>query len=147
MIRLATVEDIPVVFELCTAAISENPHLSGKKNDQKLYDTIYTFIMAPNEEKILLVAEQNELVGLLMGFSVEAPFMDALETYELLWWVKPEYRKTKDNLNLFRAYNYWAMKLGADCINSGSVHGWKDLSKFYKRQGFFPAETTYRKLK
>lgn len=106
------------------------------------------WLLSPKTERIIFVSVKDNLTGLLAAFASPLLFSDARQAYEVVWWVQPEYRKHRDSIRLFSAYEFWAKEIGCTSIQTSFVHGgnWTDLSEFYERRGYVRTETSYKKV-
>lgn len=145
MLRLATVSDLYSVKDLCYRCWEEMPSTPGSIDYEKALDTI-TYYLTPKTEHIVLLAEdKGKPFGLLVAFASPVFFGLEYESYELIWYVLPEYRKHRDAIRLHKAYEAWAVKIGCDHVCSSEVHGWPSLEKYYLRNGYVKSQTSYRK--
>ena len=109
-------------------------------DEYKVAQGITDFLNAPGTEKIVILAttEDGTNVGLIAGVCSEAPFSTKKLAYEMVWWMEPQYRKSRLALELSNAFEYWTQKVGAD-INQMSLvecdHS-DSLEKYYKRKGY-----------
>lgn len=145
MIRLATVDDIPELFRLCVQCHEEyghNPPMSEAKSKDLLYD----YIASDHTERVVFVSQSKDITGLLMGVITPAFYSFHRQAYELVWWVRPEFRRSRDAIRLFLAYELWAEKMGAFSINTSSVNDWNSLDRLYLSRGYRKTEQSYRKV-
>jgi GNAT superfamily N-acetyltransferase len=63
--------------------------------------------------------------------------------HELFWWVEPEQRG--HGLKLLKALEEWARDRGAQSFQMGGMRALKNLDNIYKRVGYEPSESIYRK--
>ncbi len=95
---------------------------------------------------ICIVADVNQkLVGCLYGIATEFYFSDFLVCTELIWWVDEDYRNTSTGIKLFKAFEFWAKRIGAQYLSAVNTEGTTDLSKLYNHSGYHLAESTYVK--
>lgn len=98
-------------------------------------------IAAVNEPKRFFcgVAEQdNEIVGAMLGVSMNMLFSSSKMASELGLFVRPAYRGGRAGLKLVRAFEEWARNNGCSLITVGVSAGITDerAVKFYEKLGF-----------
>ncbi len=90
----------------------------------------------------------QELVGVLVGVTIQQCMTDVVLGQEIMWYVQPEHRKSLDSLRLLGLFEAWAKKRGAHGMimaRFGSTGDDDKLGKFYRKRGFQEIETHYLK--
>lgn len=98
------------------------------------------------KDSVLICWEEDEnLQGLIAGQATEVLFNRDKVATELIWWVEPAYRKGEAASQLLGAFNYWAEFVGCRYVQMVGLQNdySKALDRYYKREGFRIAETTY----
>lgn len=140
MLKIATIEDYSIILKLISNFYSTLP-TSALFNKDKIEGIIKSFLVAPKEEKVVLLHGE---VGLLAAMIQPFHFgIDPIAT-ELAWWVEPEARKNNVGKELVEAFEFWAKKLNCTYI-AMSCYADVDLGKFYQSLGYALHEKTYIK--
>ena len=143
MIRLATEED---TFDLLVLTKNFMKEAGGFFRFSK--DKVETFLKSSlgNPDSVIIVAEHDgQVVGMLIGFVTEHPFIDTRVATEIGFYVSPEHRGGRKAIRLAKAFEEWAMSKSADDLVLGDVKAIKDLSGFYNKLGYTPTEGLYVK--
>jgi hypothetical protein len=148
MIRLATNQDTLTVVDLLREFLSETSYeqaeVAGRNRDH-LCKLVWTF---QQYGYIWLAYIDKQPVGVLM--SVQEPNMwlpSAKELREVVWYVKPEHRRSTIGGKLFLTY----CQKGEELLQSGEIQGYFTTkmtttdSIDYESRGFRQTEVTYIK--
>ncbi|MHA2084301.1 MAG: GNAT family N-acetyltransferase [Candidatus Thorarchaeota archaeon] len=107
------------------------------------------FLDAANREDfgVFVLCNGNEIVGMFVCFATPCFFSDAVQAVEIVWYVDPEHRGSKEALKLLDVYEEWARKHGAVCANLMNVDILKGakVAKLYGRKGYTLTENTFVK--
>lgn len=151
-IKVADDKDSKILLELLLDAGKDSPYGDLEPDVDVLKSAISSYLEAPVREKVVLLLIQEKLIiGLLVAQSqLDHPFFgDKKIAMELVWWVKPEYRKGKEALKLLKVYEHWAEHI-AECsiVTLGLFHNGmeKTLDKYYRRKGYTITESSYMKV-
>lgn len=148
MIRLATNQDTLVAVALLREFLSETSYPQAevaRDNLEHLCKLVWTF---KQYGYIWLAYVKDEPVGLLM--SVKEPNMwlpTARELKEIVWYVKPEHRRSTIAGKLFLSY----CQKGEELLKLGEIQGYFTTrmtttdSIDYESRGFRQTEVTYIK--
>jgi hypothetical protein len=82
---------------------------------------------------------------MIIGFCDSLPFSSDRVAAELAWWVDEDKRGSRDSLLLFKAYEDWALRVGAKIKQMAMLDDVTNLAAFYEKQGYRPAERSYIK--
>lgn len=93
--------------------------------------------------------EEGDLIGIVAG--VKFPLWMSPEHtagQEIMYYVKPEFRRSKAGKKLFNAFEKWAREVGADYVTvaSPSNENEKRLGTMYESKGYSPVERHYTKV-
>lgn len=94
---------------------------------------------------LILSMDGEEAVGLLGIKAFVLPVNDLKIAQEILWWVEPEYRKSRRGLELYMAGEYWAKKVGCSLMQMVSQETFPEVEVFYERKGYRKAEQAWIK--
>lgn len=148
MLRLATLEDEDQILTLLKNFFNSTIYSSGFMDEDKVRVLIKACTDPLIKENVVLVWEdKGKVVGLIAGQWTELIFNEDKVATELVWWVEPEYRKTEAAHQLLGAFEYWADWCGCKSIQMYSLSNEYSnvLERFYKKQGYKLAETSYVK--
>lgn len=101
----------------------------------------------PNLLMLGLVRSDGELLGVLLGLKTLLSTSFSPVATELLWYVKPEYRRGKYALQMVREFEKWAEAEGCHMISMGNManDSMDRTGKFYERLGYKLSEQTFYK--
>lgn len=108
-IRLATLEDIPLILDLGELMVAESRFRHYGLNRAKTAKTLATMIGQP-AHSIILLAERSagEAAGMLAGYMVDFFFCDAVVAQDRFFFVRPEARGSSAAIKLLVAFRRWA---------------------------------------
>lgn len=100
-----------------------------------------------NKLMVGLCQDDGTILGVLLGCQTFVPTSFSPVAIELLWYVKPEYRKGKYALQMVREFEKWAKAQGCEMISMGNManSSMATTGKFYERLGYKLSEQTYFK--
>lgn len=141
MIRFATVAD----RERCIALLKESHVAAGfawpfrGANAEALFHHHVT-----NADACCIVLDFDGMAqGLLMATAFDHPFGAGRFAKETVWFVSPVARG-RGAIRMLDAYEAWAKEQGCVAIGMASLAS-NDVSSFYARRGYAPAETHFLK--
>jgi len=94
---------------------------------------------------VLLVEEEEEIVGFLVGVIGSTLFSKDLIAIELGWYLLPEHRNAKTGLKLVDAFEKWSQNKNCKHVSMVDIDTLKDLKPLYERRGYVLTEKTYVK--
>ena len=148
MLRMATPEDTERVLELSMNFFEAAKLPYGEVNEAKARNVI-EHCRSPLEPTSVLILweEQGKVQGLLAGQLTETLLNTDKVATELIWWVEPEYRKGEAGKALLGAFEYWAEWNNCRYVQMIGLQNEysKTLDRYYRKEGFHIAETTYIK--
>ena len=146
-LRLATLDDIPVLLDFAKNFHKVSPYRGMRFNTQKGIDFLKGIITGSKTEGVVLVAlKDGEPIGMLVGACTEPVFTSARVAMELGWWIEPEFRSTRASLLIYTAYEDWAKRVGCSHVQGAYLTGISpELDKFYKKRGYTQVESSYLK--
>jgi GNAT superfamily N-acetyltransferase len=144
-LKIATPEDAPAILSLLLEFHEEGPYAGTLPADPVVVlDSVEAGLATQKTDQIIILALDEEVpVGLLVGIMQPFPFSTARHATESIWFVRPDHRRSKAGPKLYEAFEYWAHKLGASVIHTGSPVS--RLDKWYERKGYKPIEKVYAK--
>jgi GNAT superfamily N-acetyltransferase len=144
MIRLAEPQDISQLFLLSLGFIEESGY-GLTPNPEKIVKLIRSFMN--DADKILLVIEDKEIVGMLGASVTESYFSNDRIAQELVWFVDPKYRGHRDSIKLIDAYERWAKMSKCSVIQLSTILDLVEgkVEKFYNRRGYKRVESAFIK--
>lgn len=147
-LRLATLEDIPVLLRFAKNFHQASPYRSMRFNTEKGRKFLEGIISGRNTEGIVIVALKDDVpIGMLVGSCAEPVFSSAKIATELGWWIEEEHRATRASILIYSAYEDWAMRVGCTHVQGAYLPGVSpDLDQFYKSRGYSQVESSYLKV-
>lgn len=144
-LKLATAEDYPHIIRMARAFHQASPYADLEFSEEKCEQMFRLYLTGDKRELVIILAVGESPFGMIVGFANSIPFSNEKIAAELAWWVDEERRGTKDSLLLFKAYEDWAVRIGAKVSQMAMLDDVTNLSKFYIKQGYAPAERSYVK--
>lgn len=147
MLKLATKEDSSYIKEMCLKFLMFSPYSRLDCDITKIDTAILALVEDPDKSVVILgIPEQDKPCGML-GMSLNSlPFNDAKVATEIAWWMDEEHRKTRLSLEMFKAAEYWAKRVGASFVQFSSLSvSDPSVDKFYTRQGYEMTEKAFLK--
>ena len=135
-IRSAIESDIPSILELAKIMHDESRFRIFNYNKEKMEVLITNLIT--NDCGILILAEENKLLGGIMGIVAEHYFGHDKSASDLGLFVNPDNRNSKIGIRLIKEYINKAKEKGAVDILIRNTTGYKFeyVGKLYKAMGF-----------
>lgn len=120
---------------------SASPYTSLEFSEERCRQLFESYLAGDKRSLVIILA----VGGMIIGFCDSPPFSSDRMATELAWWVDEDKRGSRDSLLLFKAYEDWALRVGAKIKQMAMLDDVTDLSKFYEKQGYRPAERSYIK--
>lgn len=135
--------DIPDLIPLVELAYRDLPYTTS-------FDSVRVeqfLLNLPHGYMLGLVGSNGVLQGVLLGTVTFLSTSFSPVATELLWYVKPEYRRGKYALQMVREFEKWAKAQGCQMISMGNManNSMETTGKFYQRLGYKLSEQTYFK--
>ena len=148
-IRLATEKDYDDVLRMSKSFFEASTYNRLTYTSDGIENLFNEYLKSDKTEIIVLVLvnESDEPIGMLVGAKSVPFFTTEFIASELAWWVDPEYRKTRQSIDLVKAYEVWAKKVGCSVVtmaNIPTLNGEK-IGKLYEKLGYFKNEVSYMK--
>lgn len=146
MIRFPKEEDYTSLLRMSRAFAEASPYRDLTVSEEGVQKILSSFLLSDKTEQMVLLASDGDNVfGMIAGYSVENYLWKERTVHELIWWVDPEHRRTRDSLLLFRAFELWADKIQAKQIVFSDIPEVTDLGGFYQKKGYRKLETSWVK--
>lgn len=154
MLKLADAGDYPHIIRMARAFHQASPYADLEFSEEKCEQMFRLYLAGDKRELVIILAvpeakepsvQREGPFGMIVGFANSIPFSNEKVAAELAWWVDEDKRGTKDSLLLFKAYEDWAVRIGAKVSQMAMLDEVTNLSKFYVKQGYAPAERSYVK--
>jgi len=149
-LRHAEETDFENISNSVFKAFTESPYKDQYTfNQQRVVSVLKHMHSLGKQGAILLIAEDKEknIVGLFLAMlSFTSAGLEPMAS-EILWWVSPDYRKTRLSITFIEAFEFWASKLGVTKLVLGSMENnhVNAIDKFYRKRGYTLTERTYFK--
>lgn len=129
MLRLAERRDFDEVNRMMREFHAQSPYSCLEYDENKVWQN-FKFYLKNKKEMIIILSEQDEKPrGFIVGALSCPPFSSSIVASELAWWMDEDYRKTKDSLLLFDAYQDWTKRVGAKMCHMALLSSSPDLSR------------------
>lgn len=147
MIRLATPNDITYVRDMCIKFLKFSPYGNLPYDIHKIEDSFYSLIEDKNISIVLLSTDTYDIPKGMLAIKLGGlPFSGATVAHEVVWWMEEEDRKTRQAIEMFKAAEYWAQKVGAAYMQFSSLSvSDEGVDRFYTRQGYTMTEKAFLK--
>lgn len=145
-LKLAQEEDYGECLRMAKAFHEVSPYSSVPMDEDKVRLLFDVYREKPDQLLVLLACAQEKPIGLLVATCQELYFSKTKAAGEIIWWVDEPYRKSTGGLKLYRAFEFWAKKIGASFITGVNTTGATDVSKVYVKNGYHLAESTFLKV-
>lgn len=148
-VRPATKDDFIEMIKLAVLMHSESPVYNKlPMNLLKLQTLGMASIDRPDEYLLLVVIEEEKVIGMLGAVAVEEFFGPAITTCDLFLYVHPDHRGGLKALRLIKKYEKWAQSLDAIRINLGVTTGIfvEETGKLFEAAGFNQSGHQYTKV-
>lgn len=144
--RQATLLDMLLIAPLSVRYAEEADTKSNPvQQDYALQSAAQTIMM--EDGCLLLVFDDNKLVGFLWGFCCPLPWNPAKMAMDTILYVEPEYRGSRAAYKLVQGWEAWAKEKGATHVQLSVASGIHEeqTAEFYQRLGYSHVGTEYRK--
>lgn len=138
-LRLATVEDIPLIKKMADKFISNSPF--SKLKDENTIETLIQNFVNGDKENVLVILYED--IGMLAAIRIPFMFGSIYQASEIAWWVEPDKRGNKAGKALMEAFEFWAKKVGCSLITMGCLT--EEVGKIYAKNGYKLYVNTYAK--
>lgn len=145
MLRLATEQDWPEVLRMAHSFYKASPYNVLDFSEVSCRSLFDRYLQGDKTDLIIILAAAESPYGMILGHASPTPFSTLKVASELAWWVDESYRSTRDSLLLFKAYEDWAVRIGATICQMAMLDESTNLEKFYLKNGYKPAERSYIK--
>lgn len=143
MIRLATVEDVPVLVHLGMRFLKETPYHVHLAASPTHLEELAQAIIASDDGAIFVAERAGTVVGCLALHVFAHPMSGERTANELVWWVNPESRGV--GALLLTRGEAWAKAMGATCLQMVAPQTAPKVAAFYEHLGFTPVETMFQR--
>ena len=149
-LKIATVEDIPYIYEILEEFFNQTNFNSLEMDPPKVHDFVSDMILNKENNVIILsVDEDNIPMGIICATIQEHLFSRDRGAFELVWYVKKDHRKSRTGITLLNALEFWARKTECRFLQLGSAQGIEEqelVERLYERKGFVPVEKNFIKV-
>lgn len=147
MVREATELDLLKLMELGRDyALEANYHDSLPYDEEFAVNSAINSLLHPNYN-IFVAVHEGEVVGFLWGSVSPMPWSPALIAIDNILYIKPEHRGRILGVRLIKAYEEWAIGMGAKQVSISIASGLNEdkTCKLYERLGYHSVGRQYRK--
>lgn len=146
-LHIADISNLEELVEMSIKFHQSSTYSHLKYDKQKLRDTLITLINDKQSSLVLTTLDtEGKPVGMLIFKVQSLPFSYETVAAEIAWWMEPEARNSRQSLEMFKAGEYWARKVGANYIQYSSLSSSdENVDKFYLRQGYTMTEKAFLK--
>ena len=122
-----------------------SPYNGLEFSEEKCNGLFQSYLAGDKKSLVIILAVDEGPYGMIIGLSDSLPFSLDRVAMELAWWVDEDKRGSRDSLLLFKAYEDWALRVGAKIKQMAMLDDVTNLAAFYEKQGYRPAERSYIK--
>ena len=148
-LKILEQSDLERFIVLCKKFFDNSPYEDKSFSYEKVKDLAQQIIDSDKSESIVILLHDGEQAqGFIVGLTSETPFGTDKVAVELAWWVEPEYRGTRKSLELMKAYEAWARKVGCQIVQMGYIENSspEKLAEIYNRNGYTLQEKGFWKV-
>lgn len=148
MLKIATWDDFFDIRDMLEKFSQASPYKEITLDVQKMESIIEKILGGDKSEALILLYIVNERpVGLLVGMKTEMNLNYDKIAHELIWWVEPQYRGGRAGIELFKAFEFWAKKVGCKLVQMSLVEteDAPKVQKIYSKFGYKPTERAFLK--
>lgn len=145
MLRLATIEDYGEVLRMARAFHKSSPYSEITFSEDVCSALFDQYLLGDKTGLIIILSVDESPYGMVIGHCAAPPFSTEKVASEVAWWVDEDHRGSKDSILLLKAYEDWALRVGASVCQVAMLDDVTDLQRFYQRQGYHPAERSFIK--
>ena len=148
--RIATLDDIPDILEMCRALVDEtnehNTFVNIPLHEGKTTNMLRRYIQSPDLYFTGIAEIEGEIVGALFGYIGEYYFCHNKLATDIAWYVKPEFRGTFAGVILLKQFERWASAHGASevCIAIATGIYAERTGNLLEKRGFNHVGGTYK---
>lgn len=145
-LRVARDEDIPTLLSFARNFHRASNYKTLKFDTAKGIEFLKMAIKSP-EYIVLIALVAEKPVGFIVGAINQPVFSSSRIAVELGWWIEPNHRHTRASALIYQAYEDWAKRVGADCVQGAYLPGVSPaLDEFYKKRGYLQVESSFLKV-
>ena len=144
-LRLAEAYDYDEVIRMARAFHQASPYSGLSFDEDKCKKLFDGYLQGDKKSLVIILACDETPYGMIIGHCHELPFSNDRVAMELAWWVDEGSRGKRESLLLFKAYEDWTLRVGAKIMSMAMLDDVTNLSSFYEKQGYRPAERHYIK--
>lgn len=143
-IRLAEGRDIPYLLQLCHNAHKASPYKNTEFDPLVVLELLRNLVEGDKTKGVVIIATDDidHPIGLIMAVVGKAHMNNNPVAQEVIWWVEPEFRKSKSGIALYRSFKFWAEKVGCQIVIISSYTD-ERFEKILKRDKFNVKEYTF----
>lgn len=142
-VREAAHDDIPRIVEMGMRFAGEEYARFLTADPVHLAALTRQFIDSPDVAVLVVDPSVGPLTGMMAMTMYVHPMSQERVATEVVWWMEPEARGSKDALRLLRASEAWARTNGASRLQM--IAPTDHVGQFYERLGFSKVETHYQR--
>jgi GNAT superfamily N-acetyltransferase len=146
-LELATWDHYNAIQDMVLKFAKASPYAATEVDEAKAANMIVDFIERPIDRVLLVAMDGKQPVGMLAGVISEFILSRERIASELIWWMEPDYRKSRIAFEMIEAYEFWAAKLGCSIITLSTVETEQTdrIQKYYSRKGYHLVERSFIK--
>jgi len=148
MLKIATWDDYFDIQDMCKNFAEHSPYTDIQLDINKLNSVVENILNGDKAKAIILLYLKNDKpIGMLAGITAEMTLNYDKLAHELIWWIEPEHRGGRAAIELFKAFEFWAKKVGCKQVQMSLVeteHAPK-VEKMYTKFGYKPTERAFLK--
>ena len=138
-IRLAIMEDLPVLVAMGRQALEESRYQTFNYDDAKVRKSLEAYLADQRGKYAILVAvDEGKILGYLFAMAEAYWFCDSVVATNISWFVLPEARGSSAATKLVMGFHRWAKNRGVTELKLivSSAHHIERTDKMLRRMGF-----------
>jgi len=148
MLKIATWDDYVHIKAMCLNFAQASPYADVEVDKEKMEELISDILEGDGTESIIILGlVDDKPVAMMAAAASEMLLNRQFIAQEIIFWVEPEYRGSKLALELMKAYEFWAVKVGCSFTQMSLVETEQaqKIARLYERKGYAPIERGFLK--
>jgi GNAT superfamily N-acetyltransferase len=148
MLKIATWDDYVHIKRMCLNFADASPYKDITVDPEKMEELISDILEGDGTKSIIVLGLVDDTpVGMVAAAASEMLLNREFIAQEIIYWIEPEHRGGKLALELMKAYEFWALKVGCTYTQMSLVETDQALkvARLYERKGYTPIERGFLK--
>lgn len=142
IIRPAVLSDVPFIVQM-GLRFADSVYAKGLTANPDGFAALTTTFIEGGDKAIFVTQVDERLTGMLAIMTYVQPMSLETVASEVVWWMEPEARGSRDAIKLLRLAEMWAKAHGAVRLQMIAPNA--HVGSFYERLGFEYLETHFQR--